>query len=207
MKLHLQTLKALIKYIAPKKDIRNALNHVLVEITDAQTFYVASDGHKACLFKHEMYDSDDIKTGQYLIPREALNVFSKSPVELVEFSVSDGGNMTLFDNTLQTTFSTDARYPDWRKPLHQIKDLSGKPSHIDPRLLKEVFDCYRMSKWLKNDSLSLSLNQNGSGANAVTAADDSNFVGVVMPYRADDKSKHIFDFDSWISDQPLKKAA
>ena len=91
--------------------------------------------------------------------------------------------------------------------LNQVKQVSDKPSNLQPESLKAVFDCYRMSAGLKKHSLCLALRQNGSNACLVTASDDPNFVGIVMPYRTGDESKHTFDFDSWIPNQPIKKAA
>lgn len=208
MKLHLQTLKALNKYLSDKKNVRYELNSVLVEITEDQTFYVATDLHKMCVFKHETYSSDDIQTGEYVINTDAINVFSKSKSHIVEFTVSDVINFTLSEGSLQTTYkSSDYKYPNWRQVLHQVKNLSGKTSNLQPESLKSVFDCYRMSAGLKKDSLCLALRQNGSDACLVTASDDPNFVGIVMPYRTGDESKHTFDFDSWIPNQPIKKAA
>ena len=207
MKLHLQTLKALNKYISAKKHIRYELNSVLVEITEDKTFYVATDGHKICMFKHETYSSDDIQTGEYVINTDAINVFSKSKSHIVEFTVSDVINFTLSEGSLQTTYkSLDYTYPNWRQLLHEVKQLSGKMSNLQPEYVKAVFDCYRMSAGLKKDSLCLALSHNGSDSCLITASDDPNFVGIVMPYRTDE-SKHTFDFDSWIPNQPIKKAA
>ena len=207
MELHLQTLKALNKYLSAKKHIRYELNSVLVEITEDQTFYVATDGHKMCMFKHATYPSDDIQTGEYVINTDAINVFSKSTSHLVKFTVSEVIDHTLSDGITTFTYkSSDYKYPNWRQLLHKVKQLSGKTSNLQPENLKSVFDCYRMSVGLKKDSLCLALSQNGSDACLVTASGDPNFVGIVMPYRTDE-SKHTFDFDSWLPNQPIKKAA
>jgi len=182
MQVNLKTINALAKYIAPKADVRYYLNGVLVEVTDAGRFYVATDGHKLVTIRESRQEADPI--GQWIIPRDViLNIkLQKAGRTVLEFAEleTDGAKAKIDYCGTGTVFSfVDGKFPDWRRVIPS--KTSGEIAQFNPDYLVAIRDCAAATVGISGYS-GLSLLHNGSST-SLYQANSPDFIGIIMPLR------------------------
>lgn len=207
MFLNLQILRALSKYITPKKENRVALTGVLVEINQDKVFYVATDGHKLAAFQSERFKGDQLVEGKYIIPKSVIDSFKNKTMLDAGFTYNPefNGSYTLSDTVNSVTFNlVDSDFPDWRSILKrlEITDEKDKPADIDPAYLQAIQECYLSYAKAVDPRRAyrhvVKLFQNGKSPSYMVAEGDSRFIGVVMPYRAPENAEKFFILDNWM---------
>ncbi|EPS1221635.1 hypothetical protein ACVBR5_000861 [Burkholderia cenocepacia] len=181
-------LKA-VQIIAPKNDIRYFMNGVLVEAREKETRLVATDGHRLVVYRIEC--NNEVPAGEsisIIVPNaviDRLKLGKETPDE-VTFESADDGRMFISHDDIRVTFKPiEGNFPNYRKVTPE--KVSGESGHFKPGYL---FDFQKVGAALKrqrtvNNILPL-LCQNGpTGAAIVQLQGDDDFVGVVMPIRAE----------------------
>ena len=184
MHVNLKYLQSLAKHIAPKSDTRYYLNGVLLEVTEAGRFYVATDGHKLVAIREARQDGDTI--GQWILPRDVIlgikiQKSGRNPVEHAELET--GGAKAKIDYcSTGTVFAfVDGKFPDWRRVVPTAP--TGEIAQYNPDYLVAVRDCAAASVGIGRYS-GLYMAHNGTGAGLYQCA-SPDFIGIIMPLRLD----------------------
>jgi len=182
MQVNFKYLQALAKHIAPKSDVRCYLNGVLLEVTEAGRFYVATDGHKLVAIRESRQDGDI--NGEWIIPRDVILgiKLSKKPVtEAAEFTQENGKASITYCGT-ETRFGlVDGKFPDWRRVMPTT--TTREVAQYNPDLLASVRDCAAAAVGIGKFS-GLHMAHNGTGPGLYQCA-SPDFIGIIMPLRLD----------------------
>ncbi|WP_261496680.1 DNA polymerase III subunit beta [Burkholderia multivorans] len=182
-------LKA-VQIIAPRDDIRYYMNGVLVEAREKETRLVATDGHRLAVYRIEC--NNEVPAGEsisIIVPNaviDRLKLAKETPDEVIFESAGSDGRMFVLHDDIRVTFSPiDGIFPNYRKVIPAT--VSGKAGNYKPAYL---FDFQRVGAALKRQRTTRDVlpvvSQNGRESAAVVQIQgDENFVGVVMPIRAE----------------------
>ena len=175
-------LKALLT-LAPKSDIRYYLCGIFVEYNATTTRLVVTDGHKLGILNHHSEDNQGI--GSLIIPREVIENLPKAgkidPL-LIFTKEEKQGYWKITGMGIQTIFAQiEGTYPDYRRVCQFTTD--GTPANFNYEYLTQFLKVQHLLGGSK--TATLNLYQNGNSSALVHLAGVDNFVGVVMPMRAD----------------------
>jgi DNA polymerase-3 subunit beta len=175
-------LKALLT-LAPKSDIRYYLCGVFVEYNATTTRLVVTDGHKLGILNH--HSEDNQGAGTVIIPREVIENLpkaGKTDAILIFTKEEKAGYWKLNNYGTQTIFAqVEGTYPDYRRVCQFTTD--GTVANYNYEYLTQFLKVQHLLGGSK--SATLNLYQNGNSSALVHLAGVDNFVGVVMPMRAD----------------------
>ena len=175
-------LKALLT-LAPKSDIRYYLCGIFVEYNATTTRLVVTDGHKLGILNHHSEDNQGI--GSLIIPREVIENLPKAgkidPL-LIFTKEEKQGYWKITGMGIQTIFAQiEGTYPDYRRVCQFTTD--GTVANYNYEYLTQFLKVQHLLGGSK--TATLNLYQNGNSSALVHLAGVDNFVGVVMPMRAD----------------------
>ena len=175
-------LKALLT-LAPKSDIRYYLCGIFVEYNATTTRLVVTDGHKLGIFNH--HSEDNQGAGSLIIPREVIENLPKAgkidPL-LIFTKEEKQGYWKITGMGIQTIFAqVEGTFPDYRRVCQFTTD--GAVANYNYEYLTQFLKVQHLLGGSK--TATLNLYQNGNSSALVHLADVPNFVGVVMPMRAD----------------------
>ena len=175
-------LKALLT-LAPKSDIRYYLCGIYVEYNATTTRLVVTDGHKLGILNHHSEDNQGI--GSLIIPREVIENLPKAgkidPL-LIFTKEEKQGYWKITGMGIQTIFAQiEGTYPDYRRVCQFTTD--GTVANFNYEYLVQFLKVQHLLGGSK--TATLNLYQNGNSSALVHLAGVDNFVGVVMPMRAD----------------------
>ena len=175
-------LKALLT-LAPKSDIRYYLCGIYVEYNATTTRLVVTDGHKLGILNH--HSEDNQGAGTVIIPREVIENLPKAgkidPL-LIFTKEEKQGYWKITGMGIQTIFAQiEGTYPDYRRVCQFTTD--GTPANFNYEYLTQFLKVQHLLGGSK--TATLNLYQNGNSSALVHLAGVANFVGVVMPMRAD----------------------
>ena len=175
-------LKALLT-LAPKSDIRYYLCGIFVEYNATTTRLVVTDGHKLGILNHHSEDNQGI--GSLIIPREVIENLPKAgkidPL-LIFTKEEKQGYWKITGMGIQTIFAQiEGTYPDYRRVCQFTTD--GTVANYNYEYLTQFLKVQHLLGGSK--TATLNLYQNGNSSALVHLAGVANFVGVVMPMRAD----------------------
>ena len=175
-------LKALLT-LAPKSDIRYYLCGIYVEYNATTTRLVVTDGHKLGILNH--HSEDNQGAGTVIIPREVIENLPKAgkidPL-LIFTKEEKQGYWKITGMGIQTIFAQiEGTYPDYRRVCQFTTD--GTPANFNYEYLTQFLKVQHLLGGSK--TATLNLYQNGNSSALVHLAGVDNFVGVVMPMRAD----------------------
>lgn len=175
-------LKALLT-LAPKSDIRYYLCGIFVEYNATTTRLVVTDGHKLGVLNHHIEDNQG--AGSLIIPREVIENLPKAgkidPL-LIFTKEEKQGYWKITGMGIQTIFAQiEGTFPDYRRVCQFTTD--GTPANFNYEYLTQFLKVQHLLGGGKCQTLNLY--QNGNARALVTLAGVDNFVGVVMPMRAD----------------------
>ncbi len=175
-------LKALLT-LAPKSDIRYYLCGVFVEYNATTTRLVVTDGHKLGILNH--HSEDNQGAGSLIIPREVIENLpkaGKTDAILIFTKEEKQGYWKLNNYGTQTIFAQiEGTYPDYRRVCQFTTD--GTVANYNYEYLTQFLKVQHLLGGSK--FATLNLYQNGNSSALVHLAGVANFVGVVMPMRAD----------------------
>lgn len=174
-------LKALLT-LAPKSDIRYYLCGVFVEYNATTTRLVVTDGHKLGILNH--HSEDNQGAGTVIIPREVIENLPKSKHDLLLVITKEEkqGYWKITGMGIQTIFAQiEGTYPDYRRVCQFTTD--GTVANYNYEYLTQFLKVQHLLGGSK--TATLNLYQNGNSSALVHLAGIDNFVGVVMPMRAD----------------------
>ena len=149
MKLKTAHIKAALE-IAPKKDVREYLNSVRVELSqDGQNvLYITTDGHAMLTTWHTLdYYGDETDLAPVTLPRADLAEMVKGagPDE-IDLAPAGDGLVTASRGAASRTFKPfEQRYPDWRAvlPLAGGEPCEAEP-WVNPMILYRVQRAFNM---------------------------------------------------------------
>ena len=175
-------LKALLT-LAPKSDIRYYLCGVFVEYNATPTRLVVTDGHKLGILNH--HSEDNRGAGSLIIPREVIENLpkaGKTDAILIFTKEEKQGYWKLNNYGTQTIFAQiEGTFPDYRRVCQFTTD--GTVANYNYEYLVQFLKVQHLLGGSK--TATLNLYQNGNSSALVHLAGVDNFVGVVMPMRAD----------------------
>jgi DNA polymerase-3 subunit beta len=175
-------LKALLT-LAPKSDIRYYLCGIFVEYNATTTRLVVTDGHKLGILNH--HSEDNQGAGTVIIPREVIENLPKAgkidPL-LIFTKEEKAGYWKITGMGIQTIFAqVEGKFPDYRRVCQFTTD--GTVANYNYEYLTQFLKVQHLLGGSK--TATLNLYQNGNSSALVHLAGVDNFVGVVMPMRAD----------------------
>ena len=175
-------LKALLT-LAPKSDIRYYLCGIFVEYNATTTRLIVTDGHKLGILNH--HGEDNQGAGSLIIPREVIENLPKAgkidPL-LIFTKEEKAGYWKITGMGIQTIFAQiEGTYPDYRRVCQFTTD--GTVANFNYEYLTQFLKVQHLLGGSK--FATLNLYQNGNSSALVHLAGVDNFVGVVMPMRAD----------------------
>ena len=175
-------LKALLT-LAPKSDIRYYLCGIFVEYNATTTRLIVTDGHKLGILNH--HSEDNQGAGSLIIPREVIENLPKAgkidPL-LIFTKEEKAGYWKITGMGIQTIFAQiEGTYPDYRRVCQFTTD--GTVANFNYEYLTQFLKVQHLLGGSK--FATLNLYQNGNSSALVHLAGVDNFVGVVMPMRAD----------------------
>ena len=190
IQLTIEQVKALL-IIAPKSDTRYYLCGVQLEVKDDRAWLVATDGHRMLVLRPESrMEGDDVRDGQYIIPRDLLAGAKVKKGGFLFLSVDQyQGEKEPYLHCARARIITgngelsaptiDGIYPDWRRVVPM--NASGEWAHYDPAY---VGDLGTVAEYLSGARINARVHHNGTGAAPVELGVD-NALGVLMPIRAE----------------------
>jgi len=175
-------LKALLT-LAPKSDIRYYLCGIFVEYNATTTRLVVTDGHKLGILNH--HSEDNQGAGSLIIPRDVIENLPKAgkidPL-LIFTKEEKAGYWKITGMGIQTIFAqVEGTFPDYRRVCQFTTD--GTVANFNYEYLTQFLKVQHLLGGSK--TATLNLYQNGKSSALVHLAGVDNFVGVVMPMRAD----------------------
>jgi DNA polymerase-3 subunit beta len=175
-------LKALL-ILAPKSDIRYYLCGIFVEYNATTTRLVVTDGHKLGILNH--HSEDNQGAGSLIIPRDVIENLPKAgkidPL-LIFTKEEKAGYWKITGMGIQTIFAqVEGTFPDYRRVCQFTTD--GTVANFNYEYLTQFLKVQHLLGGSK--TATLNLYQNGNSSALVHLAGVDNFVGVVMPMRAD----------------------
>jgi hypothetical protein len=173
------TIKALL-VIAAKKDTREYLNSVCIDVRESDAVAVVTDGHK--LLALPLTATDDapaLVPGQYIIWRGALESVKAVLKRPITVTIDATARMATLENgsTVASSPLMDDKYPDWRKVVPLT--VSGEVSQFNADYIGAFGKVHK----LLGGAYSPAIQHNGDAAARVILPGDA--VGVIMPVRGD----------------------
>jgi DNA polymerase-3 subunit beta len=184
------TIKALL-VIAAKKDTRDYLNSVCIDVRESDAVAVVTDGHK--LLAVALTATDDapaLVPGQYIIRREALEgvkAVLKRPITVTIDPTTRTATIDNGSNFLTHSPFMDDKYPDWRKVVPLT--VSGAVSQFNADYIGAFGKVHK----LLGGAYSPAIQHNGDAAARVILPGDA--IGVLMPMRGEPQP---LDNPSWL---------
>jgi len=176
-------LKALLT-LAPKSDIRYYLCGIFVEYNATTTRLVVTDGHKLGILNH--HSEDNQGAGTVIIPRDVIENLPKAgkidPLLIIKKCDGNATGWTITASNTQIVFQqVEGTFPDYRRVCQFTTD--GTVANFNYEYLTQFLKVQHLLGGSK--TATLNLYQNGNSSALVHLAGVDNFVGVVMPMRAD----------------------
>lgn len=191
MNIHGKYLKAL-SFLAAKKDLRDYLNGVHIEVKGKQAILVATDGATLGALRIDL--DTEAQTAEFIIPHTLLaGTTTKDFVEIVYDAGSATISLTQYGKVISGK-AVEGLYPDWRRVIPSV--ITG-----EQRLSIFLKDLDKIAKacTLINDRPTRIVNvlHNGNGT-CVTDTKNDNFIVVISPVKEEFLSN--YSRPSWVSD-------
>lgn len=170
---------------ASKDETRYYLNGVCIEIEPRRTTYIATDGHRAIVYRDDLMpdDADNVLTGTFIIPVAHCKPFkiAKEDTAVAKIIGEEGTRLTIAHTFVDVTFNPiDGTFPDWRHITP-----TGTPSGAVAQFNMEYLAAFR--KFAKAMGLGEypSIAHNGPNPAIIWFGSEDNVLGIIMPTRAD----------------------
>ena len=172
-----ETLQAML-ILAAKKDVRYYLQGVLLETGPKGARLVSTDGHLMGVYKIE----GDFPVSSGILPADFITTVCKlaGKQSKVYLKVTPG-DIPVYSTLGFSMPGIDAKYPDWQRMLPR-ETVSGIAGQFDPDLLVRF---KKAGKLFGRENPIVSIGYAGPGSAALVDVGVDNFIGLVMPVRAD----------------------
>ena len=176
MLIPVEYINALLCF-AVKKDIRNYLNSIMLEILPTESRLVATDGCMIGVFR--ICSTDNLPPMQIIIPREPLDKIKSKRGEFIEIIASpDNKEVTIkHGNSTVTCEVINSKYPEYRRLIPD--SYTGESAQFNGELLTNIIKAY---KCLHTGFPAPFITHNGTGG-ALIDLNWDDFCGVIMPLR------------------------
>lgn len=179
MELNIKLLKA-AALATSKEETRYYLNGVSVQAGAQGVFLVATDGHRALVFRQaaECYGGEPINI---IIPLNIItSIKLNRHVDIGELTQENENRWRLDYCGTSVIFSCiDGTFPDWRRIVP--KETNGELAQFNPSY---VGDMGKVAKALGQSPAAVVIAHNGGSPALITFGDDVDGFGVLMPTRA-----------------------
>lgn len=183
MELNIKLLKA-AALATSKEETRYYLKGVAVQADAKGVFLVATDGHRALVFRQaaECYGGEPINI---IIPNNIISgIKLNKHVDLAELTQDSPTHWRLEYCGTSVVFSPiDGTFPDWRRIVP--KETNGELAQFNPSY---VGDMGKVAKALGQSDAAVAIAHNGESPALITFGDDVDGFGVLMPTRANYRS-------------------
>ena len=179
--INIKALRAMLP-LAGDRDVRFYLNGVVIEVQQTQTRYVATTGPVMGIYD-ESRENDTSEPLQVIIPRDVVKQLKPNKNRMFGALVlNEDGTTRILNPASEQDIGfkpIDGVFPDYQRAVP--KDVVGTAGNYDVELLYRFVE---VSKALgaKYPGM-IDLQQNGPTGAALVHLSDSNFTGVVAPYR------------------------
>jgi DNA polymerase III sliding clamp (beta) subunit (PCNA family) len=190
-------LPAMAILAADKKDIRDHIRGVYMEVSAKEIRFAATNGVVMGVYRIEQDNPDITETIKCIIPAEliagakgnntlTLDIGEPSDERGLprELTISQGG-------TRQSMQSVSRTYPDYRRIIPAT--TSGEPAQFDPDLLIQL---KKFGKAIQANKGYFAIAYNGEAA-AIADFHTKNLLGVIMPIRNDEKYRAAPESPAW----------
>lgn len=188
-------LKALL-LVAPKQDIRYYLNGVLVDVRAQDVTLVSTNGAVLLAVPYPDNIEGDRLIGQWIIPREALEVVKPCKVGRatlpITVEINADGATTIAGATTTTTKPIDGRYPDWRRAVPGGASL--EVAQFDPALVATFGDVHSLLGG--SEKFKPVIHHNGNDG-ALVSGLGRDALGAIMPLRVNTDDMQHPGLPSW----------
>lgn len=193
MLIPVEYINALLCF-AVKKDIRNYLNSIMLEILPTESRLVATDGCMIGVFR--ICSTDNLPPMQIIIPREPLDKIKSKRGEFIEIIASpDNKEVTIkHGNSTVTCEVINSKYPEYRRVIPD--SYTGESAQFNGELLTNIIKAY---KCLHTGFPAPFITHNGTGG-ALIDLNCDNFCGVIMPLRLNAmKGRNLLNYNqTWV---------
>lgn len=175
------------------KDIRYYLCGVCIEASPTYTRLISTDGHRASIQGYKLENTIEREI-QFIVPFDTLKML-KPKDTFVKFESEDHINWTMITKNFSVNFKVvEGKFPDWRRIVPKDSEQLGTPAQFNVEYLA---DFGKASKILGLDSKyqNVFIKHNGENTTEVRL-NCSNYLGIIMPVRADVIKKDIPELDS-----------
>ena len=177
---------AAMKLFAATKDVRYYLNGLLLEIGRHESRLVGTNGHMMAALRIECDQPPIREPVRVILPNDGLTHVKKKGTVTVSV-----GSPALQDSSAcaiavecggvsWSGLSIDGRYPDWRRIVPA--SASGDTAQFDPHYMTLFQDAAALLARGKTPMATFAHNGNSP---AIVDVGDENFIGVLMPWRAE----------------------
>lgn len=179
--INIKTLRALLP-LAGGRDVRFYLNGVMVEVRQTQTRYVATTGSVMGVYD-ESRENDTPEPLQVVIPRDVVKQLKPNKKMMFGALVlNEDGTARILNPASEQDIGfkpIDGVFPDYQRVVP--KEVDGTAGNYDFELLYLFVEVNKLLG-AKHPGM-IDLQQNGPTGAARVHLADSNFKGVVAPYR------------------------
>ena len=162
-------------HLAAKKDIRYYLNGVLVEVNNDYIRCVATDGHVIGVFQQKNMGWDQGEAFSVIVPHDVIDKLNK---KMLQHTLTKNGDDYVIDNI--GFKGIDGKFPDYER-VFKMDKVSGQVAQYNPEFIArfvKVGKAFGMKRPMPV------ISYNGEKSALVSIGKD-NFVGLMMPYRAE----------------------
>lgn len=117
-------------FAVSRDEMKPALTGVFIRVADDKLTAVATDGHRLVQYIVKDFKSDDF-TGDVIIPRKFLGLFSTFSIDEVQIMVSDNHLVATFGDDTVYTRVIDERFPDYESVIPVDNDKILKINRND----------------------------------------------------------------------------
>ena len=178
---NIKALRAMLP-LAGDRDVRFYLNGVMVEVHQTQTRYVAMAGAVLGLYS-EPRENDTSETIQIIVPRDVVKQLKPNKNRMFgSLVLNEDGTARILNPASEQDIGfkpIDGVFPDYQRVVP--KEVDGTAGNYDVELLYRFVEVNKLLGAIYPGAIDLQ--QNGTTAAALVRLTDSNFTGVVMPYR------------------------
>ena len=108
-------------FAVSRDEMKPALTGVFLKVAADKLIAVATDGHRLVQYILKDYKSSDF-TGELIIPRKFLGLFSTFPINEVQIMISDNHLVANFGDDTVYTRVIDERFPDYESVIPTDND-------------------------------------------------------------------------------------
>jgi len=169
-------------HLAAKKDIRHYLNGVLLEVNNDYIRCVATDGHIIGVYQQNNNGGDQGEPFSVIVPPDVIAKLDKKKLQHTLTKTDDN---YVIDNI--GFKGIDGKFPDYER-VFNLEPVSNEVAQFNPEFMDRFV---KVGKALGMKKPMPVIAHNGQKTAIVCIGKPLNFVGLMMPYRAEEPIKTV----------------